>query len=54
MSHNKCIRRRTAYLLYTVLFVFYLTSFIYDHVDAELSVIYAVHVRVMVNPVNHI
>ena len=54
MSHNERIRRRTAYLLYTVLFVFYLTSFFYNHVDAELSVIYTVHVHIMVNPVNHI
>ena len=31
------------YMLYTVLLVFYFKSVIYNHVDAELSVIYAVH-----------
>ena len=36
-------RHQTVYLLYTVLFVFHLKSFIYDHVDADLSVIYVVH-----------
>ena len=45
---NKRIRYQTVFLqLYTVLFVFYLKPFIYNHVDAEmaaeLSVIYAVN-----------